>query len=434
MSAFFGMRGSGDWATNEELENYRQGIMRLYPNGRLPLTAITSMMPSSKVRSRHFHWWTQTLPSMGGTLTGIYSDVAMATPYVSGGVEGSIVYVKVTKAIAEEFRKGLNVLLRCTTDPYLDTVGCVINVVKDATYGRIDVRLSEADDNGTSPNTLADANYIEIFSSSQPEGSPMPDAIAFNPVEISNRMQIFENSLDLARTAMNIDLRTEDAYTKTKRDALEYHGFLMEKTWLHGICGTRIGDNGKPEGNAGGFKWFMKTYCPANIVDYSLDNTYAGKKWIESGEDWMDKYLEVVFRYGTDEKLALCGSGALLGLQKLAKANASMQFHPGESIGYGMKLTAWDTSFGTIMLKTHPLMSANPIDRYSIFIMEPKNMLEYVYVDDTFFKPDLGYKKGGANSIDGKAESWLSEASMRFYHPEKGMIMHSVGKDNLLGS
>ena len=43
---FLGMRGTGDWVTNQRPENWRQTLLRLYPNGKAPLTAILSMLKS----------------------------------------------------------------------------------------------------------------------------------------------------------------------------------------------------------------------------------------------------------------------------------------------------------------------------------------------------------------------------------------------------
>ena len=47
--AFLGMRGSGDWVTDQRPKNWREGILHLYPNGMAPLTAILSKMKEEKV-------------------------------------------------------------------------------------------------------------------------------------------------------------------------------------------------------------------------------------------------------------------------------------------------------------------------------------------------------------------------------------------------
>ena len=41
---FLGMRGNGDWVDGQRPLNWRQNILRLYPNGQAPLTAMLSMM------------------------------------------------------------------------------------------------------------------------------------------------------------------------------------------------------------------------------------------------------------------------------------------------------------------------------------------------------------------------------------------------------
>ena len=52
--AFLGMRGSGDWVTDQRPKNWREGILHLYPNGMAPLTAILSKMKEEKVDDPEF--------------------------------------------------------------------------------------------------------------------------------------------------------------------------------------------------------------------------------------------------------------------------------------------------------------------------------------------------------------------------------------------
>ncbi len=49
MAGFLGMRGDGDWGTSVRPQNYRQGMLFLFPNGDMPLTALMSMMKEEKV-------------------------------------------------------------------------------------------------------------------------------------------------------------------------------------------------------------------------------------------------------------------------------------------------------------------------------------------------------------------------------------------------
>ena len=59
MGGFLGMRGTGDWVTNQRPQNWREQILYLYPNGMAPLTAILSMMSSEMTTDPTFNWWTQ---------------------------------------------------------------------------------------------------------------------------------------------------------------------------------------------------------------------------------------------------------------------------------------------------------------------------------------------------------------------------------------
>ena len=52
--AFLGMRGTGDWVTDQRPKSWREGILHEYPNGMAPLTAITSKMKNEKVDDPEF--------------------------------------------------------------------------------------------------------------------------------------------------------------------------------------------------------------------------------------------------------------------------------------------------------------------------------------------------------------------------------------------
>ena len=54
MAAIAGLRGTGDWATDERPKNFREMILWRNPNGSAPLTALLSKMASDKKLSVHF--------------------------------------------------------------------------------------------------------------------------------------------------------------------------------------------------------------------------------------------------------------------------------------------------------------------------------------------------------------------------------------------
>lgn len=169
------------------------------------------------------------------------------------------------------------------------------------------------------------------------------------------------------------------------------------------------------------------------MSDFSLDANYDGKAWLDDGggEDWLDAMLMNVFLYGRESKMAFCGNGALLGINKLAKAGAHIQITP-TTIGYGIKVSEWITPYGTIYLKTHPLFNYETTLRYSMLIFEPEN-LAYRFIDDTTF-----YGEGGktaaegtnAGRKDGTDEEFLTEAGMEYHHPYTAAFLNGIGQDN----
>lgn len=430
MGAFLGMRGSGDWATDERPKNWRETILFLYPNGSMPLTAITSKMGSESTDDAEYNWWTKSLPTQNATVIGMYVDAGFVSAYTSGGVLGSVLYAKVSEAESKQFRVGHQVLLRDASDSGVDVNAKVTAVSSNGTASYVAVKLLEADDNSSNSHDLSDCDTMIIIGNINAEGAAMPTGVSYDPVKYYNYTQIFRTPLSITRTAQLTKYRTGDKYKEMKREALEMHGIEMEKAFLFGVPTELTGLNGKPERTTEGIVPFLRRTVPANVNDFALNASYSGKAWLDDGggEDWLDAYLETLFRYGSNEKLAICGSGALLGLNKLAKAGAHMQMTPTQA-SYGIKVTDWITPFGEIHLKTHPLFSQEATLRNAMLICEPAQM-KYRYITDTKFYAE-GDQKAAAGTqggrLDGKEEEYLTEAGFEYHHGYTAMFLNGVG-------
>lgn len=429
---FVGMRGTDDFVTNENPENWRQGILTLFPNGSAPLTALTALMPSKKLTNGpHFHWWTSTMPSQRLAITGVYSDAALSSAYTSGAVAGRVLFLKTSDTTGiQQFRAGHVVLLRDASDYRVDVRGYVTAVVVNGTSSYISVQLLEADDNSTD-HDLSDCDVMLIIGTANAQGANRPEAIVTKPSELDNYTQIFRNAVDMSRTAMLTNLRTGDPHTLAKNDALWQHSVELEKGYLWGKRYATTGTNGKPLTFTQGLIPNIIEYASANVDDFTLNPSYAGHPWVDSGEEWLDSFFELCFRYGeSDERLAFMGSGALLGIQKLVKAGSQYNITKMEG-AYGIKVLEWITPFGTIYFKTHPLFSFEATNRNSMLVFEPKN-LEYNYITDTTFMPDAQFGKGGGQGKDGVDEEYLTESGLEHHFPETCLYLNGVGQDNAL--
>jgi hypothetical protein len=429
---FLGMRGTNDWVSNQRPESWREQIMYLYPNGMAPLTAILSLIGSKRVTDPKFHWWTQEQSTVQGAVSGVYTNADLSTAYTSGGVAGDTVFVQVSATLGNRIRVGHQILLRDASDYTVDVVGKVTDVVRSGN-ANLAVKLLENDDNSAT-HDLSDCDNFKIIGNINPEGGEMPDAIALDPVEVYNYTQIFRTPLSLTRTALMTSLRTPDARQKAKAECLEMHSWEMELAFLWGIRTQNIGDNGKPERTTLGVINFIRQYAAANCDDYTLNATYNGLDWTASGGGgtWIRAMLEQIFRYGAEEKLCLCGSGALLGIEALCMAEGHMTLNTGQKI-YGMQIREWETPFGSIYLKTHPLFSHDATTRNMMVILEPRE-LEFKYITDTTFYGEGSAKQHpegyGARRIDGINEEYLTEAGLEFGLPQKCAVLNGVGLDN----
>ena len=99
-----GLQSTADWADPNYIPgDYREAILRWYPNGEAPLTAMTSKMNSEVTENYRFDWWTEGLPAQGGAITGLYYDALLSNAYTEGqGGAGDVIYAKVAEAVASD--------------------------------------------------------------------------------------------------------------------------------------------------------------------------------------------------------------------------------------------------------------------------------------------------------------------------------------------
>ena len=418
--AFLGMRGTGDFSTPDQRpKNYRETILYLYPNGTAPLTAMLSKLPSEATDDPEFKWFEKMLPHQAGDITGIFTDAAGTVAYVAGAVAGAVLYVQVDQSVADEFRVGHQALIRDTADSLQDVNAKTISVVKNGASSLIGCQLLENAKSGT-----AACDRLLIIGNINAEGAGIPDAISYDPLARYNLTQIFRTPLEITRTARKTKIRTGDAYAELKREALEMHSIEMERAFIFGVRTERVGANGKPERTTGGLMQAIRQF--GAVSDYANDTSTAGKTWEQGGKKWLNNMLEQIFRYGKTEKLAYCGSGAILGMNALAEAFGDIQITVRQA-AYGITVNEWITPFGSLFLKTHPLFSYELTNRHTMMIFEPQG-LKYRYIDDTTFFADDA--KHGPNRRDGVKEEFLTEAGLEYHFPIGWGLLEGVGKDH----
>lgn len=414
--AFLGMRATNDFTVDgQRPKNWRETLLRLYPNGKAPLTALTALMKTESTDDPEFNWFAKVLPSQAGTLTGMYTDAALTTDVAAPGTAGTTYYAKLSELEARQFMHSHTILLRSETTTLFDTVAIVETVVLAGANSYLKVKLLE-DSHGTL--SIDNIDRVLIIGSANAEGALIGQAIAYDPYKVHNYTQIFRNALEITRTADKTRLRTGDAYKEAKREALELHSIEMEKAFIFGVPSENIGENGKPLRTTGGLIWAIKNH--GGLVDSFSDNSV----WMDDGLDWLDQQLMQLFRYGETDKLAFVGDGALMGINRLARKFGTWNYTVSTK-QFGIQVAELVCPFGSLTMKTHPLFSHEPTNQFSMLIFEPKNV-KYRYITDTTFHKDD--ENHGHNRYDGKKEEYLTEAGLEYHFPQGWAWLNGVGR------
>lgn len=431
MSIFTGLRGStgfeADGTFKRRPENWRETILMLYPNGKAPLTALTALMGSEKTDDPIFHWFEKEFPAQNCTVTGVYSDALSSAWSAASKTQGDSVWVKMSAADVANFKLGQTVIVRAPASSVmasnifqmLVTAAPTVNGASSFITGKV---IS------ASFTSLASSAYTTgvVGGTAYPEGDTSGTSIAYDPTDYANYTQIFRNSLENTRTAAKTRLRTGDAIAQAKKECLELHSIEMERAFFfNGTKYVTTGSNGQPLRITAGVRGFIST----NKVDFRNATSIGSTTWCSSTAvatatyNWLMGKLEELFRYGSNEKVAFCGSGVILGLQTLVAALPGGQINlTPETLAYGFDIQTLKTPFGNLVFKNHPLFTLDAAYRNDSVILDTK-YLKYRYIDDTKYMPNIQ-----ANDLDGAKSEFLTEAGLELNFEKSHAIINGIGQ------
>lgn len=358
MAAVAGLRGTGDWATDERPKNFREMILFRTPNGTAPIFALTARVQKDSTDDPEFSWWDEPNDLVRLTVNGALASgdttviVDSADPSTSapGNVWG----------VAKHLKAGDLLLVEPTTDSatftheYLE----VVSVVSDTQFT---VKRGAA---GSTAGSISDNASLLLIGSSYAEGTGAPRAASRNPIKYSNFTQIFKDVYELTGTAEQTRTRTGDPVKNDKKRKSFDHARGIELAILFGRKSETTGDNGKPLRTMDGLRRFISA---ATTTVFSAASTLV---------DFMDA-VAPVFDFDTeagDTRIAFCGNNALNKLNQ-AIGNASGQSalninYQGQVKVYGMNFNEYVMPQGRLLLKTHPLMNRHALYKNSMFLVD----------------------------------------------------------------
>jgi hypothetical protein len=346
------------------------------------MTAMVSKLANEFVDDPCFHWFEKDLPVMrilqsGGALA---TDTTInVVGYAQPGAS--------TTQPATNVRNGMVLMNERTLE--------IFWVVSDPISPFTSINVVRGQ--GSAAAAMLDQDGLLIIGTAHQEGAPVPVAIQYAPTTQFNYTQIFRTPGSITRTAKKTKYRTGDSVKEMKRQCLEMHGIQMEFAFLFG---ARLEDlsGAEPKRSTGG----LRQYIATNIHDFS------GAVNID---DW-DDFMQLMFTYGSNEKLCLTGMTAMNNLNKMCRSVYTIQATPTTET-YGMKFHTYETPYGTLHIKHHPLLTQNPTFTSWGFVVDVKN-LKYRYIDDTMWK-ESKIEASSENLIDAQNSEFLTECGLEIW-------------------
>lgn len=395
MAAVAGLRGTGDWSTDERPKNFREMILWRNPNGQAPLTALLSKMRSQSVDDPEFSWWEEELTPVRLEVNGAITTTTYTTVIVDSGdalnlVPGDVLLVE--KAETE------------TAGVYAYD-NEILEVVSVSSTTQFIVKRGQA---GTTAASIADNSFLTKIGNVYEEGSGSPDSSTRNPTKKSNYCQIFKTSYRITETAKRTRTRTGDPLKNDKKRKMFDHSVALEHAFLFG----------KPYEDTSGSK--PKRYT-GGLLHYLAEEDGAGSSHcvnIWTTTPTVDAFFDAVYKVwdydggsAGNERLVFAGNGFLNRLNKIAKGDSGTRINYDGVVGqYGMNLMRFVLPQGTLYIRSHPLMNVHARYNKSAFIIDPSSMV-YRYMRDTTPKDNIQ-----APDADEQKGQWLTEAGLEFHH------------------
>lgn len=460
--AILGLPSSSKFTSDDRFYNHRRKILHIYPNGGATLTGILSMLKEEPVNDTLMYWYEKRYKSQEALLRGT-APVTTTAPSTGDADDGTIVATG-AKNITTDFYIKVNTTqdLKKAQVLSIDTVSgiafyitdVVRGVTAEATNGYIKVRLLRAVTFGVIATIFAASTKMRVVGTAHGEGASGTGlgATAFKrPYQIQNTTQIFRDHFTFPGSVLQVGLKYDSSgpYKEKAKDTIVEHMVNIEKAILFGKRSTttrasfdttqedlsvrtmsgiieflELWDAGSTGIAVDGVTYAPYAFKSASTVDTDdqkriIDNT-AGFVTVDKWNVWAER----VGRYHTNksnEKLVLCGSGALIAMVKMFRQNSSFEVSYNDT-AYGFEFHTLKTPFGKFHFVTHPLFNEDATYRYWCLILDIHNIrLRPMINRDTNL-----LKNRQPNDADFRKDEYLTELSLELMNPESHMLIKNV--------
>lgn len=448
-------------AEGDRFYNHRRKILHSYPNGKAPLTGILSMVPEETTNDSLYIWYEKRYKSPVTLLRGT-NPVTTTAPSTGDADDGSVITTG-AKAITTDFYmkvattvdvvKGSQIFLETN-----QTMWYVTNVTRgvsnEALNGYLTVRLIRAYTVVTVATEFAASSTLRVIGSAYGEGQSGTglQAKGFKrPYPIQNTTQIFRDHFTFPGSVLQMGLKYDKTgpYKERAHDCIVDHMTGLERALIYGkrSTTTRASFDSTQENlsvrTMSGIVEFLElwdagsvglsidgqTYAPYAFKGQSTSDSDDEKRVIANtdGSISVDKFNDWAERVGryhtnkTDQKLVLCGSGAMQAFAKMFRMNSTFNVTYGEK-AYGLSVTIIHTPFGDFNLVTHPLFNEDPSMRYWCLFLD----IWYLKYRPLLNRDTRLLKNRQNPGDDFRKDEYLTEAGLELWSPEAHMLVKNV--------
>jgi hypothetical protein len=309
-------------------------ITRLMPNGTAPLFAMTSMLTSEVAMQSEHGFFTKTMVFPQLTLSAAgqaIGDVIFTCTNTNNIIPGMLMRVDST---------GENVLVNAILSPTQVSVQRGVGTIAAAAIA-------------------ANVNLWQVGTAFE-ESSLRPNALAINPVRVTNLTQIFRNTWAISDSVRATQMIAGDTnIAENRQDCAAFHAADIEKGLFFGqkYAGTK---NGQPLRTMDGIVSIVSNlaYYPAS---YSTANvTVAGGT---TNYTQFEAAFDPLFNQATDpkvanERLMFVGGTAKKVINNIGRLNATYMMVDGQT-SWGLQFSTIKIARGTFRIVEHPLFNTN---------------------------------------------------------------------------
>lgn len=353
MSGIAGLRGTGDWGTDERPKSFREGILRFNPNGTAPIFALSSKARKRTVTDPEFAWWAEGNVLIRLQVNGVHASTDTLINVDS--VDPTSTTLGANLGTATNLKPGDILLVEPTTDnaTFNQELIEVDDVLSDTQF------TARRGVGGTTAASIGDNVFITVIGSAYAEGTGVPRSVTRNPIKFNNYIQIFKDTYELTGTADKTVTRTNNNYSEDKKRKMFKHSSDIEWSMLFGRSAETTGDNGKPKRFMAGLRQFIPA---ANTTVFGAAVTPS---------TFLDA-LAPVFDFDTgagDTRMVFAGNQALIELSKVFVNEVIFNVNNVVKV-YGMDFQEFIIPNGRVLLKSHPLLSRHGLYKKSAFVVD----------------------------------------------------------------